>query len=846
MLRKLALALLTLTCHLAVFAQQPSIQSAPSWLYAIAPDHNRKANEKEISDGFYYGLMDVQVNIPAQTEYSHFIRHIINETGVQQASEVSVTYSPEYQKVTFHYINQVRDGRIISRLSPKQIRVVQEETAAGNYQYNNEKRAFVILEDVRKDDRIDYAYSVTGFNPVFGNHFTTSQYFTYGTPITNFFYSVFSSPAQPLRYALYNQASQPVVKDHNNLKLYHWSQPELKKYESVSGAPAWFDKYPYTTLTTFKSWAEVGSWGVKVFSNYRFPLDAPLKKKIDELRTQSKGNKDLYAELATRYVQDEIRYLGFEVGVYTHKPHDPNNIFRQGYGDCKDKALLLVCMLREEGIQSYVALVHTGLRAKVENESPAAIMFNHAIVAIERSSGYVFIDATNQQQRGSLINIYIPPYGKSLVLKEGTGGLEDIEEAVVNNVEIEEDLSVKAADKGNSTLKVKTIYSGGIADDMRSYFSSSSKSAIEQQYTNYYSAIYDSIKLSGEIGFVDDSIENIVTVTETYEIPGIWEETDHGKRSFSVLAKAIYEKLPSAKNLAANAPLSLPDPGYLRYKMNIHMPEHWSFPLKPFKIENDSYRFSYKPEVAGNTITLTYLYKTIKDHLPAEEVAVYRKDYARIEDVLQFELYQTDGFAADDTANTSSAQSINWPSMLLTLFCAVIGLTFIRWYNNRQLMLEWTDLPEKRSGATGFLGFTLVGGGIIQLYNFLTSGYYTPGTYQVFEDAGGEIAVYAIYAELFVSLAWLIGVCALCYWYFMKRDIFPRFFIGYALSLLIGNLVLLTVYNVSKVDALVPDAMTNLYKAIGRSCLYCLVWIPYVIKSQNVKRVFVKSKSDPY
>lgn len=841
MLRKLALALITLTCDLIVSAQQPSIQPAPSWLYPVSPDHGRKANEKEISDGYYFGLMDVQVNIPAQTEYNHIIRHIVNETGVQQASEVSVTYSPEYQKVVFHYINQVRDGKVITRLSPKQIRVVQEETEAGSYQYNNEKRAFVILEDVRKDDRIDFAYSIIGFNPVFGGHFTTSQYFTYGTPITNFFYSVFSAPGQSLQYALYNQAPQPVIKDQNNLKLHHWSQPQLKKYESTSGAPAWYDNYPYATLTTFRSWAEVGNWGVNVFSNYKYKINAPLKKKIEALRTQAKGNKDLYAELATRYVQDEIRYLGFEVGVYTHKPHDPNDIFRQGYGDCKDKALLLVCMLREEGIQSYVALVHTGLRAKVENESPAAIMFNHAIVAIERSSGYVFIDATNQQQRGSLINIYIPPYGKSLVLKEGTRGLEDIEGFAVNNVEVEENLSVQWTGKGSSTLKVKTTYSGGIADDMRSYFSSNSQSDIEQQYTNYYSAIYDSIKLTGEIGFEDDSIENIVTVTESYEIPEIWKEDEHSKISFPVFAKAIYEKLPSAKNLAANAPLSLPDPGYLKYVLTIHMPEDWSFPIKPVNIENDAYRFSYKPVVTGNTITLSYVYKTLKDHLPADEIAAYRKDYARIEDVMQFELYKTDGFVADDTAGTSASQSINWPSMLLTLFCGVVGFMFLRWYNSRQVIADWTDMPEKISGATGFLGFSIVGGTLYQLYTLLTGGYYSPNTYQVFEDMGGETAVYAIYAELLIVLLWLMGVGALCYWYFTKRDIFPKFFIGYALSLLIGNLVLLTAYNISNVESVVPAAINNSYKSIARAFFYCIIWIPYVLRSDNVKRVFVKT-----
>ena len=166
----------------------------------------------------------------------------------------------------------------------------------------------------------------------------------------------------------------------------------------------------------------------------------------------------------------------------------------------------------------------------------------------------------------------------------------------------------------------------------------------------------------------------------------------------------------------------------------------------------------------------------------------------------------------------------------------------IKWYNNQQVHDDRNETPEKISGATGFLGLTLVAGSFVQLYSFLYSGYFSPYTFRHFEAAGGMATVYSVYAEMVLDLFWLFGIGALCFWYFSKRDIFPKFFIGYVISLLIGNLVLLTLFNITNINQVSPDATNILLKQIGRTFFYGLIWIPYVLKSENVKRVFVRTR----
>src|SRR5207245_3226925 len=73
---------------------------------------------------------------------------------------------------------------------------------------------------------------------------------------------------------------------------------------------------------------------------------------------------------ALRFVQDEIRYMGVEIGVNSHMPYSPATVVKRRYGDCKDKTLLLITMLRALGISARPALVSTTYRSHVTDYQP--------------------------------------------------------------------------------------------------------------------------------------------------------------------------------------------------------------------------------------------------------------------------------------------------------------------------------------------------------------------------------------------------------------------------------------------------------------------------------------------
>jgi hypothetical protein len=65
---------------------------------------------------------------------------------------------------------------------------------------------------------------------------------------------------------------------------------------------------------------------------------------------------------------------------------------RRGYGDCKDKATLFITFLARLGIEAHPVLLAAG--GKVERDLPTIAQFNHAIAAVERPGGRLFVDLT--------------------------------------------------------------------------------------------------------------------------------------------------------------------------------------------------------------------------------------------------------------------------------------------------------------------------------------------------------------------------------------------------------------------------------------------------------------------
>lgn len=160
-----------------------------------------------------------------------------------------------------------------------------------------------------------------------------------------------------------------------------------------------------------------------------------------------------------RWINDRVRYVGLELGENSIVPYAPGDILARGHGDCKDKASLLVSLLRQAGYDASVALLWNDADTDIPAGLPGMDFFNHAIVRVEGSPG-LWIDPTVEWSR----DIVLPTWDQerwALVARRSGGALVRTvaydQTANDNTVVLEYSLK----DTGPCDLSETTVYGGG-------------------------------------------------------------------------------------------------------------------------------------------------------------------------------------------------------------------------------------------------------------------------------------------------------------------------------------------------------------------------------------------------
>ena len=141
---------------------------------------------------------------------------------------------------------------------------------------------------------------------------------------------------------------------------------------------------PGAADATKGSWQEVGEW-YQGLSKDRLVSTPEIAAKANELTA---GKVDFYdkTEAIAEFVQKQVRYFVVEMGIGGNQPHFAAGIFRNRYGDCKDKATLVSAMLSSVGIHSALMMVDHR-RGVVDPDAPSTVG-DHMIAAIEIPKGY--------------------------------------------------------------------------------------------------------------------------------------------------------------------------------------------------------------------------------------------------------------------------------------------------------------------------------------------------------------------------------------------------------------------------------------------------------------------------
>ncbi len=154
-------------------------------------------------------------------------------------------------------------------------------------------------------------------------------------------------------------------------------------------------------VSTLPSWQELSKWYWNL-SAPRMAATVPEMQQTADALIDGAQTRDEKIWRVFTYVSQKIRYMGItpENEAPGYEPHDVSLTFQNKYGVCRDKAALLVVMLRMAGIEAYPVLIHVGER---RDPDVPQIYFNHAIVGVasekpgaKGAAQYILMDPTNE------------------------------------------------------------------------------------------------------------------------------------------------------------------------------------------------------------------------------------------------------------------------------------------------------------------------------------------------------------------------------------------------------------------------------------------------------------------
>ncbi|HEY9195930.1 MAG TPA: DUF3857 domain-containing transglutaminase family protein, partial [Mucilaginibacter sp.] len=633
-------------------AGTPSVHIAPkpTWLSVFKP-YNQRPSARSIEKGFFYALIEQQQHVELQADYHHIIKEIVSEAGIQNASQISIGFDPSFERLDFHEIVIWRDNKPINRLNVSAFKVIADEKDLSNFIYQGSYTALLILDDIRKGDRIEYSYTITGRNPIFQGRFCDDIVFQWYQPIAHEYTVLIASAKRKLNFKAFNTIPKAVITESNGLRRYEYENFQVPAARDDDNQPAWYEGRSRVQISEFASWADVVAWASSI-NPPAVNIRGELAAKIAEIKAKTKENKVEYFREAVKTVQNEVRYMGIEIGQYSHRANNPEKVFKQRYGDCKDKSLLLVSMLKAGGIDASMVLVNTSVREHLVDYIPTYYAFDHAVVMANVNGKQVWIDATIDYQGGKGTDIYFPNYGLGLVLKAGNSSLTAIPQSKTGKIVFNDTYKV-INDRSPVEFTVTTTYTLNEADDIRGRLASTGMAETEKNYLEYYSKTYAKIEQKDSVTVIDDQDNNIFTTKETYIIKDFFHtDTETNKRSVDLYANYISQQLPSITG-QTKTPVSLSYPLNYDYTISVILGGGWDITEKTNSVNRDYFKFSSDYSAVGDTLLLNYKLSYLKDHVPVNKLAEFKEDIRKLNyDGLAYSF--TYGIATEPPSNVNN------------------------------------------------------------------------------------------------------------------------------------------------------------------------------------------------
>lgn len=362
----------------------------------------------------------------------HKLVKVLTAAGAKSSRQITLNYDPQSAYVEFRAARIYRKDGSVDTLD---ISKAYDYPAPARMIYWGARDLTLEIGRLEPGDALETVIFRKGFTyallmdeddkfiPPMKGHFYDIVNFWSGQPVLEKVYKVAVPPDKPLQYEVYNgelgsyihfnvtAEKKPVVRinphkienkvgdaraageiNRSGKTVYCWFKNDIMPFQGEPDMIAHSDVATKLLISTSPDWYAKAVWFHGVNEDYgSFEVTPEVQKKTDEL-LKGVGDEMEKIKILTHWVAEEIRYSGISMGEgegYTL--HKGEMTFLDRCGVCKDKAGMLVTMLRAAGFESYPAMTMAGSRI----DRIPADQFNHSVTLAKLDNGdWILLDPT--------------------------------------------------------------------------------------------------------------------------------------------------------------------------------------------------------------------------------------------------------------------------------------------------------------------------------------------------------------------------------------------------------------------------------------------------------------------
>jgi len=329
---------------------------------------------------------------------------ILTPSGAKEIATIKLDYDPLTAFIRIEKVRIIRNSGKIEVLDKSKF---YDYPAPARAIYWGARQKMIDIGRLDAGDGVEIKYFKKGFSyallaqeelsddyytpPMRGHYYDIVEFFS-SFPIKEKVYSVTIDKVKNLQYKIYNGKADEKITEKNGKVNYTFTVKNILPMKRESRMVALSDVAPKLLLSTSPDWYSKSKWFCGVNEDYgSFKSTPEIDKKVKEILKGAKNEMDSISRL-NHWVADEVRYSGLTMGKGEgFTLHKGEMDFNDRCGVCKDKAGMLITMLRAAGFESYPAMTMAGSRI----DRIPADQFNHSVTVVKLHSGeYKLLDPT--------------------------------------------------------------------------------------------------------------------------------------------------------------------------------------------------------------------------------------------------------------------------------------------------------------------------------------------------------------------------------------------------------------------------------------------------------------------